>query len=74
MGIQDKNSKNSIKSKNYLKIETLRKLEKLTLIDWHIVIMNQVKSQVNPTVGGRAHQKHDAVKSVPYKNSALSFQ
>ena len=38
MGIQHKNSKNSIKSKNYLKSKTLKKFEKLALIDWHIVI------------------------------------
>ena len=38
MGVQDKNAKNGIKSKNYPKSKTLRKLEKLTLIGWHIVI------------------------------------
>ena len=35
MGIQDKNMKNNIKSKNYLKSETSRKLEKLG-IDWMV--------------------------------------
>ena len=38
MGIQDKNTRNSIKSMNYPKSKTLRKLEKLALIDWGIVI------------------------------------
>ena len=38
MGVQEKNAKNSIKSKNYPKSKTLRKLEKLTLTGWHIVI------------------------------------
>ena len=38
MGIQDKNMKNSMKLKNHLKSKTLRKLETLTLTDWHIVI------------------------------------
>ena len=33
MGIQDKNSKNSVKSKNYPKSKTLRELKKLD-IDW----------------------------------------
>ena len=33
MGIQDKNMKNSIKSKNYPKSKTLREFEKLD-IDW----------------------------------------
>ena len=33
MAIQDKNMKNNIKSKNYLKRKTLRELEKLE-IDW----------------------------------------
>ena len=39
MGIQDKNLENSIKSKNYPKIKTLRELKNLALIDWCIVIM-----------------------------------
>ena len=38
MGIQDKNTKNSIKSKNYHKSKTLKEFENLTLIDWYIVI------------------------------------
>ena len=33
MGIQDRSTKNSIKSKNYLKSKTLRKLEKFNT-DW----------------------------------------
>ena len=33
MGIEDKNTKNSIKSKNYPESKTLRELEKLD-IDW----------------------------------------
>ena len=33
MGIQDKNTKNSIKSKNYPKSKTLKEFEKL-YIDW----------------------------------------
>ena len=35
MGIEDKNTKNSIKSKNYPKSKTLRELKKLD-IDWLI--------------------------------------
>ena len=35
MGIQDKNTKTSIKSKSYPKRETLRELKNLTLIDWY---------------------------------------
>ena len=31
MGIQDKNMKNSIKSKNYLKSKTMRELEELDI-------------------------------------------
>ena len=43
-GIQDINTKNSIKSKNYWKSETLRKLEKLqTLIDWYVAIKLSVQ-------------------------------
>ena len=39
MGIQDRNIKNTIKSKNYPKSETLRGSSKnFTLIDWYIVI------------------------------------
>ena len=41
MGIQDKNTKNSIKSKNYPKSKTLRKLEKSD-IDWYVVIKPSV--------------------------------
>ena len=37
MGIQDKNTKNIIKSKNYPKNKILRELENLTLINWYIV-------------------------------------
>ena len=40
--IQDKNTKNSIKSKNYQKGRTLGELKSLTLIDWYIVIMPSV--------------------------------
>ena len=35
MGIQDKNTKNSIKSKNYHTSKTLREFENFTLIDWY---------------------------------------
>ena len=43
MGIQDKNTKNSVESKNYPKIKTLRELEKFgTVIDWYIVIKPNV--------------------------------
>ena len=38
MGIQDKNTKNSIKSKNYHTSKTLREFENFILIDWYIVI------------------------------------
>ena len=41
MGIQDKNTKNSIKSENYPKSKTLRELE--NLIDWYIVIKPSVQ-------------------------------
>ena len=34
--IQDKNTKNSIKSKNYFKSKTLSELKNLSLIDWYI--------------------------------------
>ena len=37
MGIQNKNMKNSIKSKNYLESKTLREVFTFTLIDWYIV-------------------------------------
>ena len=42
MGIKYKNTKNSIKSKNYLKSKTLRELENFTMIDWYIVIKPSV--------------------------------
>ena len=42
MGIQDKNKKNSIKSKNYHKSKALREFENFTLIDWYIVIKPSV--------------------------------
>ena len=42
MGIQDKNTKNSIKSKNYPKSKTLRELENSTSINWYIVIKPSV--------------------------------
>ena len=42
MGIQEKNTKNSIRSKNYPKSKTLRELENLTLTDRHIVIKPSV--------------------------------
>ena len=41
MGIRDKNTKNSIISKNYPKSETLKELEKFD-IDWYIVIKPSV--------------------------------
>ena len=40
--LSDKKTKNSLKSKNYPKRKTLRKLEKLRLIDRHIVIKPSV--------------------------------
>ena len=46
MEIQDKNTKNSIKPKNYLKSKTLRELKKLTLIDWYIVLKQGCQNQI----------------------------
>ena len=42
MRIQDKNTRNSIRSRNYPKSKTLRELENLTLIDWYIVMKPSV--------------------------------
>ena len=42
MEIQDKNMKNSIKSKNYHTSKTLREFENFKLIDWYIVIKPSV--------------------------------
>ena len=42
MGIQDKNTKNSIKSKNYHESETLGSSKNFTLIHWYIVIKPSV--------------------------------
>ena len=42
MGIQDKNTKKSIKSKDYHTSKTLREFESFTLIDWYIVIKPSV--------------------------------
>ena len=44
MGIQDKNTKNSKKSKNYPKSKTMRELEKFD-IDW-LVYCNKAKCTV----------------------------
>ena len=42
MRTEDKNTKDSIKSKNYPKSKTLRELEKLALINWNIVVKPSV--------------------------------
>ena len=63
MEIQDKNAKNSIKSKNYAKSKTLRKLEKLTLIDWYIVMKPSVPC---------SRMKSTSEKDVCRLNSKLS--
>ena len=42
MEIQDKNTKNSIKSKNYHTSKTLKEFENFKLIDWYIVIKPSV--------------------------------
>ena len=42
MGIQHKNTRNSMKSKNYPKSSALRELENSTSINWYIVIKPSV--------------------------------
>ena len=60
MGMQNKNTKNSITSKNNPKSKTLRELEKVDIDDWYIVI------KLNVPCSGR--------KSTSEKMSVYSIQ
>ena len=55
MGIQDKNTKNSVKSKNYPKSKTLREIKNLTFIDWLVYCFY---TKCTMQLGGTAHQKN----------------
>ena len=57
MGIQDKNTKNSIKSNNYPKRKTMSELENLRLIDWYIVIKPSL-----PCSGRKEHIRKDVCR------------
>ena len=68
MGMQDKNMKNSIESKNYPKIKTLRELEKFD-IDWYIVIKPSV-----PCSGRKSTSQKMSVDSIRSLTSTTGTQ
>ena len=59
MGIQEKNIKNSIKSKNYPKRKTLREFDIDIDIDWYIVIKPSV-----PCSGEKSTSENMSVHSI----------
>ena len=69
MGIQDKNTKNSIKSKNYLKSKIRRLLKESTLTDWYIVIKPSV-----PCSGRKRTSEKMSVDSVQDLSSQLALK
>ena len=67
METEDKNTKNTVKSKHYPKSKALRELEKLG-IDWYIVIKPSV-----PCSGRKRTSEKMSVDSIQHQPPQLTF-